>query len=88
MHISRVWGLNSAAPSANIPEIDSVIRSNLQEVVLDVVVQHKDQSLATNLKASEFTVTESGVPQTIWSIRLAGGGEARVFAPPYPPAAA
>jgi hypothetical protein len=54
---------------------------------LDVVVRHKGQSLATNLKASDFTVHESGVPQTILSFRLAVGGEARGFAPPSPPAA-
>src|ERR1035441_7563351 len=65
-----------------------VIHSNVQEVVLDVVVRHKDQSLATNLKASDFTVTESGVPQTIRSFRLAGGREAGVIAPPSPPAGA
>ena len=63
-----------------------VIHSNVQEVVLDVVVRHKDQSLATNLKASDFTVTENGVPQTVRSFRLAGGSEARVIAPPSVPA--
>src|ERR1035437_2616050 len=65
-----------------------VIHSNVQEVVLDVVVRHKDQSLATNLKASDFIVTESGVPQTIRSFRLAGGSEAGVIAPPSPLAGA
>ena len=44
-----------------------IIHSNVQEVVLGVVVRRKDQSLATDLKSSEFTVTESGVPQTIRS---------------------
>jgi VWFA-related protein len=65
-----------------------VIHSNVQEVVLDVVVRHKDESLATNLKASDFIVTESGVPQTIRSFRLAGGSEAGVIAPPSPLAGA
>src|ERR1035441_6672710 len=65
-----------------------VIHTNVQEVVLDVVVRHKDQSLATNLQASDFTVTESGVPQTIRSFRLARGSEARVIAPPSAPAGA
>ena len=50
-------------------------------------MRHKGQSLATNLKASDFTVHESGVPQTILSFRLAVGGEARGFAPPSPPGA-
>ena len=65
-----------------------VIHSNVQEVVLDVVVRHKDQSLATNLKASDFTVSESGVPQTIRSFRLVGGREAAIIAPPSAPAGA
>jgi VWFA-related protein len=65
-----------------------VIRSNVQEVVLDVVVRHKNQSLATNLKASDFTITEDGVPQTIRSFRFVGGKEARVAAPAPPPVGA
>ena len=34
MRISRVWGLDSAAPSAHIPEIDYVINSTLEPHVL------------------------------------------------------
>ncbi len=59
-----------------------VIHTNVQEVVLDVVVRHKDKSQATNLKASDFTITESGVPQTIHSFRLARGSEAGFIAQP------
>jgi hypothetical protein len=33
MHESRVWGLNSAAPSAHIPEIEYVIHSTLEPPV-------------------------------------------------------
>ena len=33
MHESRVWNLNSAAPSAHIPEIDYVIHSTLEPPV-------------------------------------------------------
>ena len=63
----------------------AVIRSNVREVVLDVVARRKNLSLATKLKASDFTVTEDGVPQTIRSFRLIGGSEARVVTPPPKP---
>ena len=62
-----------------------VIRSNVREVVLDVVARRKNLSLATKLKASDFTITEDGVPQTIRSFRSIGGREARVIAPPPKP---
>jgi hypothetical protein len=63
----------------------AVIRSNVREVVLDVVARRKNLSLATKLKASDFTITEDGVPQTIRSFRSIGGREARVIAPPPKP---
>src|SRR5271170_5925942 len=56
----------------------AVIRSNVREVLLDVVVRRKNMSLANKLKASDFTVTEDGVPQTIKTFRLVGGRDARV----------
>jgi VWFA-related protein len=65
-----------------------VIHSNVQEVVLDVVVRHKNQSLVPNLKASDFTVTENGVPQTIRSFRFVGGQETKAAAPISQPAGA
>jgi VWFA-related protein len=55
-----------------------VIRSNVREVLLDVVVRRKNMSLANKLKASDFTITEDGVPQTIKTFGLTGGGETRV----------
>jgi VWFA-related protein len=63
----------------------TVIRTNVREVVLDVVARRKNQSLATRLKASDFTVTEDGVPQAIRSFRLVGGREARVITPTVAP---
>ena len=58
---------------------ETVIRSNVREVVLDVVVRHKNMSLADKLKASDFAVSEDGVPQTIKSFRFVGGPAARVI---------
>ena len=56
----------------------TVIRSNVREVLLDVVVRHKNETLARKLKASDFTITEDGVPQTIKTFRFVGGREARL----------
>ena len=63
----------------------TVIRSNVREVMLDVVARRKNLSLSTKLKASDFTITEDGVPQTIRSFRLVGGPEARAIVPPPAP---
>jgi len=57
---------------------DTVIRSDVREVLLDVVVRHKNLSLATKLKASDFTVLEDGVPQKIKAFRLVGGSDTRI----------
>ncbi len=63
----------------------TIIRSNVREVVLDVVARRKNLSLATKLKASDFTISEDGVPQTIRSFRFVGGREASLIpAPPNP----
>jgi VWFA-related protein len=81
--------LTAASPAQKPPAPDSgniVIHSSVQEVVLDVVVRRKNQSLVTTLKASDFTVTEDGVPQTIQSFRFVGGKEAGVVVPTPPPA--
>jgi VWFA-related protein len=61
---------------------DAVIRSDVREVVLDVVVRHKDLSLVKNLKPSDFAVTEDGVSQTIKTFRLVGGREAQILVEP------
>src|SRR5947209_16567573 len=58
---------------------EAIIRSDVREVVLDVVVRHKNLSLVKNLKPSDFTVTEDGVLQTIKAFRLVGGRDAQVL---------
>lgn len=77
--------LATISQSQTPPEPDSpnvVIRSSAQEVVLDVVVRRKNGPLVADLKASDFTVTEDGVPQTIQSFQFVSGKEPRPNAPP------
>ncbi len=70
-------------PAASAP---TVIRSNVREVILDVVARRKNLSLSTKLKAQDFTITEDGVPQTLRSFRFVGGQEAHAIAPSPSPA--
>ena len=68
-----LWCQNTAPEGA-----ETVIRSNVREVLLDVVVRHKDMTLAKKLKATDFTVTEDGVPQSVRTFRFVGGSAAAV----------
>jgi VWFA-related protein len=52
---------------------EPVIRSDVREVLLDVVVRGKNMQLARKLKASDFTLTEDGVPQEIRAFRFVSG---------------
>ncbi len=63
----------------------TVIRSSVREVVLDVVVRRKNLTLDKKLQASDFTVTENGVPQKIKTFRFVGGDDTKE-APPTPAA--
>src|SRR5215469_7207868 len=71
----RLFGQNPPAPESS----GTVIRSSVREVLLDVIVRHKNMSLVKKLKASDFTVIEDGVPQTIKTFRFVNGREARVI---------
>ena len=62
------------SPEAQNPETsDAVIRSSVHEVLLDVEVRQKNLQLARKLKASDFSVTEDGVPQKIKTFRFVSG---------------
>lgn len=58
-------------PNQEISE--AVIRSGVREVVLDVVVRQKNQQLARRLAASDFKITEDGIPQKIKTFRFVSG---------------
>jgi VWFA-related protein len=63
----------------NLEPSSAVIHSEVREVLLDVVVRQKGERLAKKLKASDFSITEDGVPQTIKTFRFVGGREARAI---------
>ena len=79
--VGLVWlaGLQPAQYAQAPESSGTVIQSSVREVVLDVVVRHKSMSLADKLKATDFTVTEDGAPQTIKSFRFVGGKIARAI---------
>src|ERR1035438_4023988 len=74
--LSLLLAMLPALAQQPAPEVsDSVIRSTVREVLLDVVVRQKNQQLARKLKASDFIIKEDGVPQTIKTFRFVTGNE-------------
>lgn len=71
-------GVLSSQEKPALETSNTLIRSNVREVLLDVVVRHRNESLDKKLKPSDFTITEDGVPQTIKTFRFVGGQEARL----------
>src|SRR3954468_19546838 len=57
------------------PSSADVIRSQTQEVMLDIVVRDKKGKLVKDLKPEEIEVTDDGAPQKIKAFRLITGGE-------------
>ncbi len=60
----------------------AIIHSNVREVLLDVVVRQKNHELARKLRASDFAITEDGVPQKIKTFRLVTGKDTDTAQPP------
>ncbi len=59
------------------PDAETVIRSSVHEVLLDVVVRQKNMKLDRKLSAADFAVTEDGVAQKIKTFRLVTGEDTR-----------
>lgn len=68
------WGVPSPAqqPAASPP----TIKTNVEEVVLDLVVRDKKGKPITDLKPEELLVADNGAKQTLTSFRLVHGSEA------------
>ena len=59
-----------AAPVSKSPQQAFILRSQTNEVLVDVRVYDKSGKPVTDLKQSDFRVTEDGVPQTISDFSL------------------
>jgi VWFA-related protein len=66
---------------------EPVIRVDVRQVLVPVVVLDKSGHNVSDLKQSDFRVREDGVEQAITSFRVETSGEAGVEAVPNPPAA-
>src|ERR1017187_2726019 len=73
--------LLAAAPSA-LPQQQpaqppsTTIKTNVDEVVLDLIVRDKKGKPITDLKPADITVLDNGAKQTLLSFRLVSGSEA------------
>jgi VWFA-related protein len=64
-----------SAPQASAPQTP-VIKSTVDEVLLDVVVRDKKGRVIKDLKPDELTITDNGTKQSITGFRLVQGAEA------------
>ena len=81
-------GLVASPPRAqdtHPPDSGLTIKSNVNEVMLDLVVRDKHGKLVRNLKPGDLEIYEDGVRQSVRSFRLIAGPEA--LPPQEPPAA-
>jgi VWFA-related protein len=76
--VSTVLILLAAAPAgwAQQPQQPATVKTNVEEVLLDMVVRDKKGKPVTDLKPDELTITDNGAKQAILSFRLVQGSEA------------
>ena len=72
--IATVLILAAATPPA-LPQ-QATIKTNVDEVLLDLIVRDKKGKPITDLKPADITVTDNGAKQTLLSFRLVRGSEA------------
>ena len=75
-HTKRYFVAGAALFTALLSGQTPTIRTNVDQVVLDLVVRDKKGKPITDLKREELTVTENGAKQTLLSFRLVQGSEA------------
>src|ERR1035441_8442899 len=63
-------------PAGQTAPPQSTAKTNVDEVLLDMVVRDKKGKPITNLTPEEISVTDNGVKQTILSFRLVRGSDA------------
>src|SRR5271165_5369768 len=74
--VSAALILLAAAPSAAPQQQPATVKTNVDEVLLDLVVRDKKGKPITDLKPEEITISDNGVKQTILSFRQVRGSEA------------
>ena len=77
--ISAALILIASAPLALAlpqPQPQTTIKSNVEEVLLDLVARDRKGKPIADLRPEDIVVTDNGVPQTILSFRLVKGAEA------------
>lgn len=73
--ISAALVLLAAAPPAH-PQQQTTVKTNVDEVLLDLVVRDKKGKPITDLRPEDITVTDNGAKQKLISFRLVRGSEA------------
>ncbi len=73
--IPTVLILAVVAPLA-FPQQQPVVKTNVDEVLLDLIVRDKKGKPVTDLKPGDITITDNGVKQNILSFRQVRGSEA------------
>jgi VWFA-related protein len=73
--IPTVLILAATAPLAR-PQQQTTVKTNVDEVLLDLIVRDKKGKPITDLKPDDITVTDNGVKQTFLSFRQVRGSEA------------
>ena len=69
--------MSAQAPATNAPSGQTPsFKAGAEETVMDVVVRDKKGRLVTDLKESDFTITDNGESKAIKSFRLVEGTEA------------
>ncbi len=72
----RPLALLCAIASAQQAPQTPLVKSNAEEVILDIVVRDKKGKPVTDLKPEDLTVSDDGQKQTLTSFRLVRGAEA------------
>ena len=68
-----VW---APSPARAQQAAGSTVKTNVDEVLLDLIVRDKKGKPVTDLKPEDFSVLDSGVKQTLTSFRLVSASEA------------
>jgi len=68
--------LLAAAPPALPQQPPTTVKTNVDEVLLDLIVRDKKGKPITDLKPEEIAITDNGAKQSILSFRLVRGSEA------------